>query len=149
MKPESALWQKCKRNLTKITWSRIETVYTPGVPDLLGYHKDCGFFTVELKVTTVTKRKKIKAPVISPHQIAWHINRPLRTFILVGVPDQRLPKLYEGTQIQELAACSLLLEAWIPGLDSWDAIQERLLLGAWIPGLDSWDAIQDRLLLGA
>ena len=130
MKPESALWQKCKRNLNKITWSRIETVYTPGVPDLLGYHETCGFFTVELKVCAVTKSKKVKAPVISPHQIAWHINRPLRTFILVGVPGQRLPKLYEGTKMPELAACSLLLDACIPGLDSWDAIQDRLLLVA-------------------
>ena len=30
----------------------------------------------------------------------------------------------------DLAACSLLLEACIPGLDSWDAIQDRLLLVA-------------------
>jgi|TARA_B110000444_G_scaffold47878_1_gene43728 hypothetical protein len=130
LKPESALWQKCKRNLTKITWSRIETVYTPGVPDLLGYHESCGFFTVELKAVGVNKSNIAKAPVVSPHQIAWHINRPLRTFILVGVHGQRLPKLYEGTQLPELAACSLLLDACIPGLDSWDAIQDRLLLDA-------------------
>tara|TARA_R110002049_G_C9126406_1_gene558704 strand:- start:68 stop:460 length:393 start_codon:yes stop_codon:yes gene_type:complete len=130
LKPESALWQKCKRNLTKITWSRIETVYTPGVPDLLGYHESCGFFTVELKAVGVNKSNIAKAPVVSPHQIAWHINRPLRTFILVGVLGQRLPKLYEGTQLPELAACSLLLDACIPGLDSWDAIQDRLLLDA-------------------
>jgi|TARA_R110000803_G_scaffold178612_1_gene241008 hypothetical protein len=130
LKPESALWQKCKRNLSKITWSRIETVYTPGVPDLLGYHESCGFFTVELKAVGVNKSNIAKAPVVSPHQIAWHINRPLRTFILVGVLGQRLPKLYEGTQLPELAACSLLLDACIPGLDSWDAIQDRLLLVA-------------------
>ena len=35
--------------------TRIESYVTPGFPDCLIYHKDLGFFTVELKVVRRNK----------------------------------------------------------------------------------------------
>jgi Holliday junction resolvase len=82
----------------------------PGVPDLLGYNKHQQFFTVELKVT---KGNKIR---LSPHQIAFHVQHPKNTFILVKSLDTSLWKLYEGKDIRKLAACGLKLDACCSGL---------------------------------
>jgi Holliday junction resolvase len=65
LKPERKFWQEVKQKTPNITWTRIENLALPGVPDLLGYNKNYHFFTVELKVT---KGKKIR---FSPHQIAF------------------------------------------------------------------------------
>ena len=51
MKAESKLWHSLKKNTPKISWTRLESWASFGVPDLLGYHDMCGFFMVELKVT--------------------------------------------------------------------------------------------------
>ena len=111
MKAESKLWQKVKKNTPEIIWTRIESWASFGFPDLVGYHKNYGFFTMELKVT---KSKKVS---FSPHQIAFHIRHPTHTFILVQTHGQSCPKLYAGSSIQELVAmgtdaCSLPLGAW-------------------------------------
>jgi Holliday junction resolvase len=82
----------------------------PGLPDLLGYNKHQHFFTVELKVT---RSNKIR---FSPHQIAFHVQHPKSTYILVKSLDTSLWKLYEGKDIRELAACGLKLEACRSGL---------------------------------
>tara|TARA_B100000212_G_scaffold143255_1_gene107794 strand:- start:11403 stop:11747 length:345 start_codon:yes stop_codon:yes gene_type:complete len=94
-----------KKNTPEITWTRLENLALPGVPDLLGYNKHQHFFTVELKVT---KGNKIR---FSPHQIAFHVKHPKNTFILVKSLATRDWKLYEGKVIQELAACGLKLAA--------------------------------------
>ena len=51
MKPESKLWQLIKKNTPKIQWTRLESWASFGVPDLLGYNENCGFFMLEMKVT--------------------------------------------------------------------------------------------------
>ena len=109
MKPETKFYAQVKRNLTKISWIRIENLSVPGTPDLLGYNNSGHFFTVELKYT---KTNKIK---FSPHQIAFHVKHPHNTFILVLDASCRLPKLYEGKRIQELVAGGLRLEPKVSG----------------------------------
>ena len=101
MKPERKFWLEVKKNTPEITWTRIENLALPGVPDLLGYNKHQHFFTVELKVT---RSNKIR---FSPHQIAFHVQHPKNTFILVKSLATRDWKLYEGKDVSELAACSL------------------------------------------
>ncbi len=110
MKPERKFWLEVKKNTPEITWTRLENLALPGVPDLLGYNKHQHFFTVELKVT---KGNKIR---FSPHQIAFHVQHPKNTFILVKSLATRDWKLYEGKDIRELAACGLKLAACSSGL---------------------------------
>ena len=112
MKPERKFWLQLKKKTPNITWTRIENLALPGVPDLLGYNKNYTFFTVELKVT---KGKKIR---FSPHQIAFHIRHPKNTFILVKSLDSGLSHLYEGNQIEELAARGLRLDACCSELEA-------------------------------
>ena len=112
MKQERKFWLEVKKNIPEITWTRIENIAIPGVPDLLGYNKNKHFFTVELKVT---KGNKIR---FSPHQIAFHVRHPDNTFILIKSLETSLWKLYEGKVIRQLAACGLTLDACCSGLDA-------------------------------
>ena len=112
MKPETKFWQEVRKKMSKIRWTRIENISVPGVPDLLGYNKNHTFFTVELKVTTSNKIR------FSPHQIAFHETHPLNSFILVKHLASRDVKLYEGQQIEALAACGLSLDACCSGLEA-------------------------------
>ena len=109
MKPETKFYAQVKRNLTEISWIRIENLSVPGTPDLLGYNNSGHFFTVELKYT---KTNKIK---FSPHQIAFHVKHPENTFIMVFDASCRLPKLYEGKDIRNLVAGGLRLEPKVSG----------------------------------
>ena len=110
MKPERKLWVELRENTPEITWTRLENLALPGVPDLLGYNKNNHFFTLEMKVT---KGNKVR---FSPHQIAFHVQHPKNTFILVKSLATRDWKLYEGKVIQKLAACGLTLVACRSGL---------------------------------
>jgi len=65
-KDESKFWQQVKTNIKQISFTRLESWASAGVPDLLCYNEKGKFFTVELKVE---KRKKL---TFSPHQIAFH-----------------------------------------------------------------------------
>ena len=103
--PEAKLWSYVKKNFKNISWTRIENTTSFGTPDLLGYNKNNTFFTLELKVTTSDRVR------FSPHQIAFHVKHPKNSFILVQGLAPRCLKLYEGSKIQELAACGLALEA--------------------------------------
>ena len=120
MKPETKFYGKVKKNITQISWIRIENLAVPGTPDLLGYNNNGVFFTVELKYT---KTNKI---TFSPHQIAFHVKHPHNTFILVLDACSMLPKLYEGKDIRELAACGLKLDACSVGYDSCSKVFESL-----------------------
>jgi hypothetical protein len=71
----------------------------------LAYNKKGTFFTVELKVAKVNSVK------LSPHQISFHMRHPKNSFILISSDAYRDEKLYEGSRIQQLAACGLRLEA--------------------------------------
>ena len=98
MKPESKLWQKVKKNTPKIQWTRLESWSSFGTPDLLGYHDNCGFFMVELKIAT---GKKIH---FSAHQKLFHLTRKQRNFILIEEASSSSIKLYESSSILGLLA---------------------------------------------
>ena len=112
MKPERKLWLDLKKNTPTICWNRIENLAVPGLPDVLGYNKHQHFFTVELKVTRSNSVR------FSPHQIAFHVQHPKNTFILVKSLASSLAYLYEGKNIRKLAACGLKLDACCSGLDA-------------------------------
>ena len=114
VKPETKFWHELKRNTPQITWTRLENSSVFGTPDLLGYNNNQHFFTVELKVT---RGRKIR---FSPHQIAFHKLHPKNSFILAKHLATRRLKLYEGSQIMELDACGLKLEACCLALEPWD-----------------------------
>ena len=113
MGAEQKLYKKLKAFTPQIIWNRIENLSIPGMPDLLGYNTSGTFFTVELKVT---KSRKIR---FSPHQIAWHVQHPKNSFILVQARGPRAVnrfQMFRGSRIRELAASGLELEACRLGL---------------------------------
>ena len=112
MAPERKFYQKLKKNITTISWIRLENLSLSGTPDLLGYNNSGHFFTVELKVT---KSNKVR---FSPHQIAFHKKHPQNSFILVQHLGSGAVKLFPGSKVQELAACGLKLEPLCLGLDA-------------------------------
>jgi len=112
MRLESKFYNELKRITPQITWTRIENTSLSGTPDLLGYNTNHHFFTVELKVTNSNSLR------FSPHQIAFHKLHPKNSFILAKHLASRRVKLYEGSQIMELAACGLKLEACCLGLEA-------------------------------
>ena len=105
MGPEAKLYKKIKKNITSISWIRLENNTLLGTPDLLGYNNSGVFFTVELKVT---KGNKVR---FSPHQIAFHVKHPHNTFICIEHLGSGTVKLFRGSQILELDACGLGLDA--------------------------------------
>ena len=115
MGPEQKLYKKLKAFTPQIIWNRIENLSLPGMPDLLGYNTSGRFFTVELKVTN---GRKIR---FSPHQIAWHVQHPKNSFILVrglGPCTKDRYQMFRGSRIMELDACGLELEACRLGLEA-------------------------------
>ena len=123
MKPEAKFYKEVKKNFKNFQLTRIENLSVPGVPDLLCYNKNHFFFTVELKVTTSNKIR------FSPHQISFHMRHPLNSFILVKSLASSDSKLYEGQQIEALAACGLKLDALAEGLDACRLLLAEL--GGW------------------
>ena len=109
---ESELWRYWKKNTPKIRWTKIENTSSLGTPDLLGINNNDTWFTVELKVT---KGNKLR---FSPHQIAFHVKHSKNSFILAMHLASSCLKLYEGSEIEQLAARGLKLEACGLGLDA-------------------------------
>jgi len=120
VKPETKFYGNVKKNITQISWIRIENLAVPGTPDLLGYNNNGVFFTVELKYT------KTNNITFSPHQIAFHVKHPLNTFILVLDARDMIPKLYEGKDIRKLVAWGLKLDACASGYESCSKVFESL-----------------------
>ena len=115
MGDEQKLYKKLKEFTPQIIWNRVENLTLPGMPDLLGYNNSGTFFTVELKVT---KGRKIR---FSPHQIAWHVQHPNNTYILVAALGPRAVDRYQmfrGSRIRELVTSGLELEASCLGLEA-------------------------------
>ena len=115
MGPEVKLYKKLKNVTPQIIWNRIENTSIPGMPDLLGYNTSGTFFTVELKVT---KGRKIR---FSPHQIAWHVQHPKNSFILVQALGPRTAnrfQMFRGSRIMELSGRGLELDACCLGLEA-------------------------------
>ena len=118
MGPERKLYLKLKKNTPGIKWTRLENLSSLGCPDCLGYNNSGNFFTVELKVN---KGKKIK---FSPHQIAFHVEHPKNSYILIEDQRQRSSKhfpwsLYHGSDIEKLVTQGLGLEPWAWGENAW------------------------------
>ena len=131
MGPERKLYLKLKKYTPAIKWTRLENLSSLGTPDCLGYNNSGHYFTVELKVT---KGKKIK---FSPHQIAFHVEHPKNSYILIEDQRQRSSKhfpwfLYHGAEIEKLVTQGLELEPWAWGLDPCS-----LELVAWALKLDT------------
>lgn len=118
LKTESKFWQEVKRNLKDISFTRLESWASAGVPDLLCYNKNHVFFTIELKVT---RSNKIG---FSPHQIAFHMKHPTNTFILLKAHGPSGIKLYEGSKILGLMRSGPGAAA--PVAESWSEIQTVL-----------------------
>ena len=99
MKPEKKLYQNLKKNTPLIHHTRIETYINLGVPDCLSYNDLCGFFMIELKVSTTNKVR------FSPHQILFHTQKSKRNFLLIHHTPPRLPssiKLYGSNSVEGL-----------------------------------------------
>jgi len=109
MKPESKFWLEVKKNISGISFTRLESWASAGVPDLLCYNKNGKFFTIELKVT---KGEKIR---FSPHQISFHMKHPQNSFILKKALGPLAIKLYGGYDIMKLynhEPCACIAEGW-------------------------------------
>jgi len=119
MKEESKLWRLLRQNTPKISWTRLESWASFGVPDLLGYEDSCGFFMVELKVS---KTHKVS---FSPHQKLFHMTKTKRNFILLQDTTLGVIKLYESKSIHGL----LLDHRETPSLtnNNWEHVQRLLL----------------------
>ena len=111
-KPETKFWQKVKKSMPEISFTRLENLSSLGTPDLLCYNKNGTFFTLELKVT---KTNSVK---LSPHQISFHVRHPKNTFILVLAAPLSLPKLYAGSSVLQLATAGLSLEPLAKGYEA-------------------------------
>ena len=123
MKPENKFYKEVKKNFKDFQLTRIENLSVPGVPDVLCYNKNHFFFTLELKVAVSSKIR------LSPHQISFHMRHPLNSFILVKHLASSDVKLYEGQQVEPLAACGLKLDALESGLDACRLLLDEL--GGW------------------
>ena len=93
--PESLLWNKVKKGLTKCFLTRIESSTINGIPDIHGVHKH-GVYWIELK------SDDLSYPKLNKWQIVW-INRYIKAggvvFILKETPSQRLLELYRPLSV--------------------------------------------------
>ena len=117
MKSESKFWQLVKKKTPEIQWTRLESWSSYGVPDLLGYHENCGFFMVELKIVY---GKKLH---FSPHQKLFQLTRKKRNYILAQEASSGRVNLYGSTSILDLLAD---YKSTPPLASDWDHIQRLL-----------------------
>ncbi len=113
VKTETSFWKTLKMYLDggEYVVSRLESYVTPGFPDCLVFHKETGFFTLELKV--VGSNNKV---TLSPFQIAWnmrHATAGAQSYILVNLPLRGEVKLFHGCKTKELGQSTVDL---VPGL---------------------------------
>ena len=113
VKPETNFWKSLKTLLDDGEYivSRLESYVTPGFPDCLIYHKDTGFFTVELKVIQSNNRI-----LLSPFQIAWNMKHAMmgsQSYILVSLAQRGEVKLFHGCKTKDLGQSTVDL---VPGL---------------------------------
>ena len=113
VKTETSFWKTLKTYLDGGDYivSRLESYVTPGFPDCLVFHKETGFFTLELKV--LGSNNKV---TLSPFQIAWnmrHATAGAQSYILVNLPLRGEVKLFHGCKTKELGQSTMDL---VPGL---------------------------------
>ena len=113
VKTETNFWKSLKKYLDVGNYitSRLESYVTPGFPDCLVYHKQTGFFTLELKVANSSNKV-----VLSPFQIAWnmrHATAGAQSYILVRLPLAEGVKLFHGCKTKDLGEKNVFQ---VPGL---------------------------------
>jgi hypothetical protein len=113
VKTETNFWKNVKTLLEGGNYivSRLESYVTPGFPDCLIFHKDVGFFTLELKVAQSSNKV-----VLSPFQIAWNMRHALAgapSYILVSLPVSGTVKLFHGCKTKDLGEKNVFQ---VPGL---------------------------------
>ena len=113
VKTETNFWKSVKTLLEGGNYivSRLESYVTPGFPDCLIFHKDVGFFTLELKV--IQRNNKLK---FSPFQIAWntrHSRLGAPTFILAGALEGGYVKMFSSAVVRDLRSKNI---DSVPGL---------------------------------
>ena len=113
VKTETNFWKSFKKYLEGGDYyvSRLESYVTPGFPDCLVFHKDIGFFTLELKV--LGSNNKV---TLSPFQIAWNMRHALAgapSYILVSLPVSGTVKLFHGCKTKDLGENTVFN---VPGL---------------------------------
>jgi len=108
VKPETNFWKNVKKLLVSggehYLVSRIESYATPGFPDCVVFHRDTGFFTLELKIVKRNK-KGIGKVLVSTLQLAWntiHMVFGAPVYTLVSDPRHRTVKLFSSEKLQEL-----------------------------------------------
>ena len=112
-KTETNFWKTLKTYLNdgEYVVSRLESYVTPGFPDCLIFHKDTGFFTLELKVVNSSNRV-----ALSPFQIAWNMKHAMvgaPSYILVSLPVSGEVKLFHGCKTKDLGQSTV---DQVPGL---------------------------------
>jgi len=128
VKPETTFWKSVKILLDGGDYivSRLESYVTPGFPDCLVFHKDVGFFTLELKV--LGSNNKV---ILSPFQIAWNMRHALAgapSYILVSLPVSGTVKLFHGCKTKDLGESNAfsvpgVYEGRLEGLDFRSIVQ--------------------------
>ena len=113
VKPETTFWKSLKTLLEGGDYvvSRLESYVTPGFPDCLIFHKDVGFFTLELKV--LGSNNKV---TLSPFQIAWNMRHAIageQSYILVNLAQRGEVKLFHGCKTKDLGQSTVDI---VPGL---------------------------------
>jgi len=113
VKTETNFWKNLKKYLDagEYITSRLESYVTPGFPDCLIYHRQTGFFTLELKVANSSNKV-----VLSPFQIAWnmrHATASAQSYILVSLPVSDEVKLFHGCKTKDLGEKNVFQ---VPGL---------------------------------
>ena len=108
VKPETNFWKNVKKLLASgeehYLVSRIESYATPGFPDCVVFHRDTGFFTLELKIVRRNK-KGIGKVLVSPLQLAWntvHVVAGAPVYTLILDHRHRTVKLFKSSKLQEL-----------------------------------------------
>jgi hypothetical protein len=113
VKTETNFWKTLKIYLESGNYivSRLESYVTPGFPDCLVFHKQVGFFTLELKVPGSNNKV-----TLSPFQIAWNMRHALAgapSYILVSLPVSGEVKLFHGCKTKDLGENNVFQ---VPGL---------------------------------
>ena len=113
VRPETTFWKNLRTLLDdgEYVVSRLESYVTPGFPDCLIYHRDTGFFTIELKIAQPNNRI-----MLSPFQIAWNMKHAMmgsQSYILVSLPVEGEVKLFHGCKTKDLGHMTV---DQVPGL---------------------------------
>ena len=127
VKTETNFWKTLKTYLEggEYVVSRLESYVTPGFPDCLIFHKETGFFTLELKIADNNNRI-----TLSPFQIAWNMRHALagaQSYILVRLPIDDRVKLFHGCKTKDLGQYNVfqvpgLYEGRLVDLDLWQVV---------------------------